>query len=103
PDAAFPNLDYLLKKAVACRNYFVHGSSESFDFNAIKDFVPFLTDALEFTFAAADLIEVGWDSSVWVKEPYGHGHSFARFRSGYREHLEQLKKVRKAPNAKSMV
>jgi len=101
-DGAFPDLAYVLKQAVACRNHFVHGSSDSFDFNAIKNFVPFLTDALEFTFAAADLIEAGWDSSIWVGEPYGAGHSFARFRWGYREHVEQLRKARATPKAKSM-
>jgi hypothetical protein len=95
-ETAFPDLAYVLKQAVACRNYFVHGDYEGFNFNVVEPFVPFFTDALEFTFAAADLIESGWDSSIWVREPHGTGHSFARFRWEYREHLEQLRKAQTA-------
>jgi hypothetical protein len=93
-DSAFPDLDYVIRIALSCRNYFVHGGgSNAFDFKAAEPFVPFLTDALEFVFLASDLIEAGWDASRWNHDPHGTGHSFARFRWGYKETVAQLKKT----------
>jgi len=53
----------------------------------------FLTDTLEFVFAASDLIEAGWDPAQWNAEPKGWGHSFARFRAGYGLTLRQLQQA----------
>lgn len=91
--SAFPNLAFVLKIAVSCRNHFVHGGSNTFNFEAAERFVPFLTDALEFVFSASDLIDAGWDASRWSGEPYGTGHNFARFRWGYQETVSQLKEA----------
>lgn len=90
---AFPDLAYVLRIAISCRNYFVHGSSDTFDFEAAEPFVPFLTDALEFAFSASELIEAGWDASRWNRDPHGTGHNFARFRWGYKETVSQLKQT----------
>ncbi|EIL89824.1 HEPN domain-containing protein [Rhodanobacter spathiphylli] len=93
-DSAFPDLDYVIRIALSCRNYFVHGGGpKAFDFKAAEPFVPFLTDALEFVFSASDLIEAGWDASRWNQEPHGTGHNFARFRWGYKETVAQLKQA----------
>ncbi len=89
----FPDLANVLRIAISCRNHFVHGSSDTFDFTAVEPFVPFLTDALEFVFSASELIEAGWDASRWCREPHGTGHNFARFRWGYIETVSQLKKA----------
>ncbi|MDD4929683.1 MAG: hypothetical protein PHP85_10440 [Gallionella sp.] len=59
----FPELTLVLKTSVKCRNYFVHGGSDNFNYAAIEPLMSFLTDALEFTFAASDLIEAGWDAN----------------------------------------
>jgi len=91
--SAFPDLAYVLRTAISCRNHFVHGGSDTFDFEAAEPFVPFLTDALEFVFAASDLIEAGWDAFRWNQDPHGAGHSFARFRWGYKEMVSQLKQA----------
>lgn len=90
---AFPDLAYVLRIAISCRNYFVHGGSDTFDFEAAEPFVPFLTDALEFVFSASELIEAGWDASRWSRDPHGTGHNFARFRWGYKETVSQLKQT----------
>lgn len=90
---AFPDLAYVLKIAISCRNYFVHGGSGTFDYEAAEQFVPFLTDALEFVFSASELIEAGWDASRWNLDPHGTGHNFARFRWGYKETVSQLKQA----------
>ena len=91
PDV-FPELEYVLKQAVRCRNYFVHGpSSDSFKFERAEPFVFFLTDALEFVFCFSDLVEAGWDAKGWAKRPYSYGHTFSRFRWGYDQTLAAFK------------
>jgi hypothetical protein len=81
----FPDLQYVASIAVKRRNFFVHGSSYGIDHSKLEEFVPFLTDALEFIFSASDFIEAGWDAATWKSG--GWGHNFARFRSNYNEEL----------------
>lgn len=88
--ASFPDLKFVANTAVKCRNFYVHGSSGDVDFTAIEPLIPFLTDSLEFTFAASDFIEAGWDTTQWSGRHFGWGHSFARFRWGYSEALARL-------------
>lgn len=95
-DPYFPDLDDALKLAVKCRNHFVHGESDTFDFSVVERFVPFLTDALEFVFATSDLVETGWDADRWAHAHYSGGHTFARFRWGYNERVAQLKQAMEA-------
>jgi hypothetical protein len=59
----------------------------------VEAFVPFLTDTLEFVFAASDFIELGWDTEIWLKNHYSWGHSFTRFRDDYVATLPELKKA----------
>lgn len=86
-------LSYVVKLAVQCRNYFVHGGSDDFDFIAVEPLMAFLTDALEFVFAASDLLDAGWDAAEWNREPHGTGHSFARFCASYPLSYAELKRV----------
>lgn len=90
PDV-FPGMDYVLKQAVKCRNHFVHGPSDSFKLERAEPFVFFLTDALEFVFAFADLVEAGWNARAWAERHYSNGHTFSRFRWGYDQMLEDFK------------
>ena len=76
-----------------CQNYFVHGSSDEFNFSAVEPLVSFLTDSLEFVFAALDLFEAGWDAARWNREPHSTGQTFARFRAAYDTGLAQLKRA----------
>jgi len=85
----FPYLNEVLDKAVDCRNYFVHGGDTKIDYE--KDFfaiVPFLTNALEFVFAASDLMEAGWDIVAWSKVPTTQSHPFGTFRVEYEAYLD---------------
>ncbi|NDU91797.1 MAG: hypothetical protein G3I10_04200 [Ferrovum sp.] len=91
--ARLTDLSYLAKVAVQCRNYFVHGGSDDFRFSAAEPFMSFLTDALEFTFAASDLIEAGWAAAQWNGKPHSDGHSFARFLWSYDINLSDLKRA----------
>lgn len=88
----FPELQFVVGVGVKCRNYFVHGGGE-LDYSKLEQFVPFLTNALEFVFAASDLIEAGWDAAKWSKQLHGRGHSFSRFCSEYDDHLRGLMEV----------
>lgn len=90
---AFPDLQRVLYIAVKCRNYFVHGNSDDIEYSKVEPFVPFLTDALEFVFAASDLIDAGWEPKRWLSQGGGWGHGFARFRSDYRVTVEALNKA----------
>ncbi|MFB0948438.1 MAG: hypothetical protein QMB48_00235 [Burkholderiaceae bacterium] len=90
----FSELQLVAKIAVKCRNFYVHGSSDGLDIKKMEEVVPFLTDALEFIFAASDFIEAGWDATTWKNSDFiGSGHSFTRFRLSYRENLTLAKKI----------
>jgi hypothetical protein len=90
---AFPELQWVVSIAVKCRNVFVHGDKGDLDLGKVEAFVPFLTDTLEFVFAASDFIELGWDTEIWLKNPYSWGHTFTRFRDDYMATLPELKKA----------
>lgn len=92
----FPDLEVALRTAIQCRNHFVHGPSDKFDFDKIEPFVPFCTEALEFVFAASDLIEAGWDMTRWLQDGHGSGHSFARFQWDYKEMIKGLVRATRA-------
>lgn len=87
----FPDLELVTDHAVDCRNYYVHGTKGKFDYEAHLNQRSFLTDTLEFVFAASDLIDAGWDIAEWIKEPSTLSHPFARFRFDYAERLAALK------------
>lgn len=79
----FPDLAFAAGIAVKLRNYFVHGSLDGLEYEKIESFLPFLTDTLEFVFAASDLIDAGWNAQHWSTKSLGSGHSFSRFLAGY--------------------
>lgn len=91
--AYFPELDLVIDEAVNCRNYFVHGSNTKIDCTDEFDQVIFFTEALEFIFAASDLIGCGWDIAQWSKQGSTVSHPFDRFRLDYELRLKDLKRA----------
>ncbi len=89
----FPEFDLVVSEAVNCRNYFVHGSKTKIDYGKDFDLVTFYTEALEFIFAASDLLECGWDIKAWSKQRSTVSHPFDRFRHSYDAGLNELKKA----------
>lgn len=89
----FPDLQFVTSVAIKCRNFFVHGNSGDIDYLKVESFVPFLTDALEFVFAASDFIDAGWDAQRWASGGHSWGHSFARFRGEYDMALLELRRA----------
>lgn len=90
---AFPDLNLVAVTAVKCRNFYVHGRSDDFNFERFQAQIPFLTNALEFIFAASDMVEAGWDIALWNGSPKGWGHSFAGFRNEYGRQLAELRQA----------
>lgn len=87
----FPDLQFVASVAVKCRNFFVHGNSGDIEYREVEPLMPFLTDALEFIFAASDFMEAGWDAQRWKSAGGSWGHSFARFRGEYESALAELR------------
>lgn len=69
----------------------MHGSLDGLEYEKIEPFLAFLTDTLEFVFAASDLIDAGWSALRWSRRSLGSGHSFSRFLTGYKHLLGELR------------
>lgn len=98
----FPDLTLVLDEAVDCRNYFVHGSKAKMNYTAEFDQVILFTEALEFTFAASDLIECGWNIAEWSKQSSTVSHPFDHFRINYEPRLAARKRALTATKAASV-
>lgn len=90
-----PELDWVIGKAVVCRNHYTHrGKLETIkNCDKVKNF---LTDTLEFVFAVSELIEAGWDIENWEYNRSTHpfGHYLGNYKNrleNYRGDLEKLK------------
>lgn len=92
-DKYFPKLIDVLEEAVNCRNHYVHGSPGRIDYSSNSDLVCFFTDCLEFSFAASDLIDAGWDISLWRKNTPGYFHPFGMFSINYKEHIKHFNEM----------
>ena len=90
----FANLDMVTDQAVDCRNFFVHGGVEQFDYGANWRMVNFFTDTLEFVFAASDLVEAGWNIARWL-ERTSIDHPFGGYCESYKSNLNELRALMK--------
>lgn len=84
------DLDEVLQLAILTRNYFVHGGSDGLDYAGVEPFTAFLTETLEFVFAAAELLECGWDGAAWNRKSHTARHWFSRYLSGYSGDASEL-------------
>lgn len=89
----FPEIELVIDQAIDLRNYYVHGTDTKIDYGNNNQALFFLTDTLEFIFAASDLVESGWDIAAWIEQRPFHTHPFGRYLASYRERLEVLKKL----------
>ena len=88
-----PNIERVAEEAVKLRNRYVHGSPTRIDYRKNPDLEIFLTDTLEFVFAASDLVDAGWNIHDWIKRgPHLH-HPFARYIETYLENWKDLKRL----------
>ena len=89
----FDGLCEVTDEAVNCRNHYVHGTDSPIDYNRELGTRFFLTDTLEFVFAASDLVEAGWDIGKWIRERPGQFHPFGMYRLGYQENRKKLESL----------
>ena len=85
-----PELLLVTDEAVNCRNHYVHGSESHIDYNEEPDMQFFLTDTLEFVFAASDLIDAGWDIAAWCETGCHMHHPFGAYMERYSREMEKL-------------
>lgn len=95
----FREITTVTDEAVNCRNHYVHGSDARFDYSANQEATTFFTDALEFVFAASDLIEGGWDMEAWTRKGTTMSHPFGRFLVSYDFSLQKLRTLLPARSA----
>ncbi|WP_246781254.1 HEPN domain-containing protein [Rhizobium sp. BK591] len=87
---SYKDLDYVIDRAVNCRNYFVHGGEPDFDYFQNFDMFTFLTRALEFCYVAPEFIKGGWNLGGWRSQT-GMFHPFGNFTYQYQQNVEKLK------------
>ena len=93
-----PDLYTVIDEAVNCRNHYVHGSQSRIDYSREFDIHAFLTETLEFIFAASDLIEAGWDVQGWYERGSALSHPFSRYLRMYKSSLLKLKSFLSSDN-----
>ena len=87
----FPHLCGVIDVAVEARNLFVHGGASELDFSGpLGASLPFLTDLMEFLFAASDLIDCGWDAAAWEMGNLSWDHPMGHVVLGYDAYLRAL-------------
>ena len=92
-EKSLPDLSLVTDEAVNCRNHYVHGSPSRIDYSKHSHVTIFLTNTLEFVFAASDLVEAGWDIADWRKTGAHVNHPFGRYLHSYSTELAQLKSL----------
>lgn len=79
--------------AVLARNHYVHGSPASFDYQEHFSEFAFITDTLEFVFAASDLLDLGWDLKSWMDQGTTMTHPFGAYIVNYSMNIRHLKSL----------
>jgi hypothetical protein len=84
----------VLNLAVDCRNHYVHGSDPKVRYSKhFFETVPFLTESLEFVFAASDLMDAGWDFAAFRQRGTTMSHPFGAYLVNYSHCLRTLNSV----------
>ena len=86
--ASVPDINDVIREAVALRNDYVHGPSPGYEERNRR--LVFFTDSLEFIFLASDLVDAGWDIGTWCSRPKSFGHPFGDYLASYRANVAML-------------
>jgi hypothetical protein len=95
----FPDLELVIREAVSCRNFLVHGTPPRIDYGKELHHMQFFTDALEFVFGASELVEAGLNLKTWAQQGSIGAHPFGSFRVEYGPQLAELKRSLEKPKA----
>ncbi|MGM5053298.1 HEPN domain-containing protein [Rhizobium sp. 814_E9_N1_1] len=99
-DDKFPDLYLPCNHAVLARNHYVHGSQASFEYQEHFTEFAFITDTLEFVFAASDLLDLGWDLKSWMGEGTSMTHAFGAYIVNFPENMRRLKALVKTQSSR---
>lgn len=88
------HLDLVIDEAVRCRNHYVHGSAGGFDYAKHGSTFTFLAGALEFLFAASDLIDAGWDIAGWRSRGGVLAHPFSQILHSWDLEADRIRVLR---------
>jgi hypothetical protein len=83
----YPELEFVIDRAVNCRNFYVHGGDPELDYSggdAIHN-LAFLTRTLELCYVLPEFLNAGWS---WTGMGY---HPFGELTLSYSQDLERLK------------
>ncbi len=92
-----PELLKATDEAVNCRNHYVHGSPSRIDYSKESHISTFLTETLEFVFAASDLIDAGWDIRDWCAGSRRISHPFGQYLETYKSDISKLISLLQSP------
>ncbi|WP_017223506.1 HEPN domain-containing protein [Moritella dasanensis] len=88
----FTNIELVISQSVDCRNYFVHGGNQKFDYYDNLDMVCFFISTLEFIYGVSELLESGWDFNNW-KYNSPMNHPFYFYLESYQFNINKLKNI----------
>lgn len=91
-----PDLRFVTDAAVDLRNQCVHGNQSGKVVDQASVLTAFLTDTLEFVFAASELVEAGWRLEEWLAAGDTTGHPFGQYLYSYRGNLDALRRELKS-------
>ena len=90
------HMEEVIRSGIYCRHYIEHGELDPRAKAKAKSFgadysdpttVYFLSQALRFVYAAAELVDCGWNMSRWLSAPFGEDHWLGRFLRDYKDLL----------------
>lgn len=88
----FPNIELVIGQSVDCRNHFVHGGNQKFDYYDNFGMVCFFISTLEFIYGVSELLESGWDFDNW-KSNNPMNHPFCFYMESYKFNITKLESI----------
>ncbi|GAA5662188.1 hypothetical protein NJB95_04150 [Brucella intermedia] len=88
----YEGLEFVIDRAVKCRNFYVHGGKAEFDYGQEFNLFVFLIRTLEFCYIVPEFLRAGWSHADWLRQS-GNFHPFDEYRSNYNANLTKLREV----------
>ncbi|WP_155914561.1 ApeA N-terminal domain 1-containing protein [Asticcacaulis sp. AC460] len=85
-------IEYVIDRAINCRNYFVHGGKSEFKYLENTQLLSFLVRTLEFCYALPELMRGGLIWDYWLRTYRGGNHPFSSYVYEYADCLKLLQK-----------
>ena len=86
------DIETVIRQAVDCRNFFVHGGTPKFDYIINFNEICFFIDTLLFIYGASEMVELGWNFTKWNSDSF-NDHPFSLYLMNYSHNLTSLRRV----------